>query len=140
MREADREIRGGCHCGAVRFRAQLGETQPREALRCNCSLCEKRGFIHIIIARDRFELESGQEALISYRFNTEVAQHLFCKICGVQSFYRPRSHPEDYSVNLRCLDEGQASFAIRDFDGANWEASIESYRREARSGLQVPKS
>lgn len=120
-------ISGGCHCGAVRFRAVLREL-PLVALRCNCSVCTKRGFLHVIVAGDDFVLESGGEQLSRYRFNTGVAEHLFCSVCGVQSFYRPRSHPEDYSVNLRCLDAGREDFELRDFDGANWEGSIDEIR------------
>lgn len=119
---------GGCHCGAVRFTFSLREDAERAALVCNCSVCRKRGFVHIIVESEAFTLESGADELVSYRFNTKVANHLFCGVCGVQSFYRPRSHPEGYSVNLRCLDAGQDDFLLRDFDGANWEASIEGIR------------
>jgi hypothetical protein len=119
---------GGCHCGAVRFSFSLPTDDERVALVCNCSVCRKRGFVHIIVEPARFELESGHDELISYRFNTKVANHLFCGVCGVQSFYRPRSHPEGYSVNLRCLDAGAEDFRLQDFDGANWEASIDQIR------------
>lgn len=119
---------GGCHCGAVRFTFSLPEGAEHVALVCNCSVCRKRGFVHIIVESEAFTLESGADELVSYRFNTKVANHLFCGVCGVQSFYRPRSHPEGYSVNLRCLDSGQEDFLLREFDGANWEASIEGIR------------
>lgn len=114
---------GGCHCGALRFRAT---PRTREALACNCTICGKRGFVHIIVRAEDFELERGGDQLTSYRFNTKIAEHLFCRVCGVQSFYRPRSHPDDYSVNLRCLDEGQADFEVKGFDGRHWESSIAS--------------
>jgi hypothetical protein len=119
----DKTYAGGCHCGAVRFRATPRSTK---ALACNCSVCAKRAFLHIIVTAEDFELDSGEEHLTSYRFNTGVAEHLFCRVCGVQSFYRPRSHPEDYSVNLRCLDGGQSDFVVESFDGRRWEESIDS--------------
>jgi hypothetical protein len=112
---------GGCHCGAVRFEAALVE--PVEAQACNCSMCEKVGFIHMIVPQSRFRLLSGQDALTSYRFNTGVAEHLFCSVCGVKSFYRPRSNPDGWSVNARCLDEpGALDIRVEPFDGRNWEA------------------
>jgi hypothetical protein len=112
---------GGCHCGAVRFEAEL-ETGA-EAQACNCSICAKLGYVHLILPESRFRLMQGEEALTHYTFNTGVAEHLFCKVCGVKSFYRPRSNPDGWSVNLRCLDEPEALHAnIAAFDGRNWEA------------------
>ena len=117
---------GGCHCGAVRFRVRL---RTRTALRCNCSVCEKKGFVHVIVAHDDFELEKGAGSLTEYRFNSQVAKHLFCKFCGVQSYYVPRSHPNGFSVNLSCLDEWRAlNFMVKPFDGANWEQSVDAIR------------
>jgi hypothetical protein len=110
---------GGCHCGAVRFRAVL-PPEPVPALECNCSVCEKTGFLHIIVAHDDFTLERGGEALTSYRFGTGAAEHLFCGRCGVKSFYQPRSHPEAWSVNAYCLDE-RPELEIELFDGRDWE-------------------
>ena len=72
--------------------------------------------------RRRFRLLQGADQLAQYTFNTGVAKHLFCKICGVKSFYIPRSNPDGYSVNARCLDPGSiTSMAIGRFDGRNWE-------------------
>ena len=116
------KISGGCHCGAVRFRA-VAPIAP-EVLDCNCSICAKTGFLHLIVPHADFELLSGGEALTSYRFNSGAAEHLFCKICGVKSFYQPRSHPTAWSVNLRTLDAGHGlAPVIRAFDGQNWEAA-----------------
>ncbi|HZC16546.1 MAG TPA: GFA family protein [Caulobacteraceae bacterium] len=113
---------GGCHCGAVRFEAALPDVI--EAQSCNCSICERTGFIHIIVPPSRFRLKEGQAALTSYRFNTGVADHLFCLVCGVKSFYRPRSNPDGWSVNARCLDDADAlDIRIHPFDGRNWEAN-----------------
>ncbi|MES1910047.1 MAG: hypothetical protein MHM6MM_002710 [Cercozoa sp. M6MM] len=92
---------GGCHCGAVRFRAYL----PREGFDCNCTVCFKKGFLHLYCSESEFELLSGDDALTLYQFGTNTAKHLFCKHCGIYAFYHPRSHPEKYSVNARCLDD-----------------------------------
>ena len=112
---------GGCHCGAVRFEASLPDVI--EAQSCNCSICERTGFIHIIVPKSRFRLLEGQAALTSYRFNTGAADHLFCLVCGIKSFYRPRSNPDGWSVNARCLDDAEGlDIRIEPFDGKNWEA------------------
>jgi hypothetical protein len=112
--------RGGCHCGRVRF--EVDASAEIEASECNCSICVRVGYQHLTVPKSRFRLLSGEDALTSYRFNTGVAEHLFCRVCGVKSFYVPRSHPDGYSVNVRCLDEGTlARVTLRPFDGANWE-------------------
>jgi len=112
--------RGGCHCGAVRFEV---DAPPRlDVLECNCSICAKSGFLHLIVPRARFRLLQGEERLATYTFNTGVAKHLFCAVCGVKSFYVPRSHPDGYSVNVRCLDPGTVeAMALAPFDGSDWE-------------------
>jgi hypothetical protein len=116
---------GGCHCGAVRFEAKLPPTI--EAQSCNCSMCEKVGFVHIIVPESRFRLTGGQGSFALYTFNTGVAQHLFCRVCGVKSFYRPRSNPDGWSVNARCLDSADdLNISIFAFDGRNWEANAAS--------------
>ena len=92
---------------------------------CNCSICTKTGYLHLLVPKSRFKLLQGEEFLTNYRFNTGAAQHLFCKVCGIKSFYVPRSHPQGYSVNARCLEpETVKGMEINAFDGANWEASI----------------
>jgi len=114
--------KGGCHCGDVRFRVQA--PLALDALECSCSMCAKVGFLHWITPRSRFVLESGEDVLTTYQCNTGTARHLFCRRCGVKSFYIPRSNPDGYSVNLRCLDpmEGR-SLHITPFDGQRWEQS-----------------
>ncbi len=117
---------GGCHCGAVRFRVIVDRY---EAIECNCSICTKKGFLHLIVPAERFTLLQGEDVLTTYTFNTGTAKHTFCRICGIHAFYRPRSHPQGYSVNVRCLDGDLLSlFRITPFDGANWEQSIEQLR------------
>lgn len=115
------EAKGGCHCGAVRFTAQL-PSPPVPALDCNCSICRMSGFIHIMVPHKEFRLEQGEDALTRYRFGTGAAEHLFCSKCGVKSFYQPRSHPESWSVNASCLDE-HVELIVDWFDGQNWEAA-----------------
>ncbi len=120
-------VAGGCHCGAVRFAARVAAGAT--LLDCNCSICGKTGFLHLIVPHDDFTLLSGAEALTSYRFGTGTAEHLFCRHCGIKSFYQPRSHPDAWSVNFRCLDPGHGlNPAVQQFDGRNWEA--------ARAGLE----
>lgn len=115
-------VSGGCHCGAVRFEAELGD-EPVNALDCNCSVCTMTGFLHLIVPHDRFKLISGRDDLSSYRFGTGTAEHLFCRRCGVKSFYQPRSHPNAWSVNAHCLEQS-VELSIETFDGRNWEQAI----------------
>jgi hypothetical protein len=113
---------GGCHCGAVRFEAEV--PQATEVLDCNCSICARTGFRHLIVPHGDFRLLSGEASLTSYRFGTGAAEHLFCGVCGVKSFYQPRSHPEAWSVNLNALDDVSGlNIAFARFDGRNWALS-----------------
>jgi hypothetical protein len=110
---------GGCHCGRVKFEVEIPDVV--KVSRCNCSICKKSGYLHVIVPSDRFRLLSGEESITDYRFHSGVARHLFCKICGIKSFYVPRSHPEGYSVNLNCLDLPEdTEILIKEFDGQNW--------------------
>ena len=111
---------GGCHCGRVKFEV---EAPARiEATECNCSICGKSGYLHLIVPKSRFTLIRGAEFLSSYTFNTGVAKHLFCNICGIKSFYVPRSNPDGYSVNVRCLGaETISQIIVTPFDGMHWE-------------------
>jgi hypothetical protein len=125
MPEADVH-EGGCHCGAVRFRVRV---RAYEAVECNCSICAKKGFLHLIVPPEDFELLAGEQALETYRFNTGIAKHRFCRRCGVHPFYTPRSHPDRVDVNVRCLDDQLADrFRIVPFDGQNWEQSVDQLR------------
>lgn len=112
-------VTGGCHCRKVRFEAEV--PQAVEVLACNCSICRATGFRHLIVPHEDFRLE-GADALVSYRFGTGAANHLFCGTCGIKSFYQPRSHPAAWSVNLNALDDPEAlDVTVRPFDGRNWE-------------------
>ncbi len=112
---------GSCHCGAVRF--EVDAPAELDARECNCSICSRCGYLHLIVSNSAFRLLSGREQLSSYQFNTGVAEHLFCSTCGIKSFYVPRSHPDGFSVNVRCLDPGTiVATRVAPFDGADWEA------------------
>jgi hypothetical protein len=113
---------GGCHCGRVRFKVTADLSRVTD---CNCSICTKKGFLHLIVRPQEFELVSGAEALTTYTFNTGTAKHTFCATCGIHPFYVPRSDPDKIDVNVRCLD-GVDLAAIKPlaFDGRNWEHAI----------------
>jgi hypothetical protein len=126
-REAMRTHGGGCHCGRVRF--EVIAPAHLEVSECDCSMCSKAGFLHLIVPAERFTLLRGSDALTSYSFNTHVAKHLFCATCGVKSFYVPRSHPDGISVNARCIDSGGVqSMSVSPFNGRDWEKGRAEYR------------
>ena len=130
---------GGCHCGAVRFQARLPSRLVVQD--CNCSMCAKLGYLHAIVAEDAFRLVSNADQLTRYRFNTGVAEHLFCATCGVKSFYRPRSNPDGWSVNARCLDDfGALDLAIEPFDGRDWEARGPALAHLSRGAAARPSA
>ena len=113
---------GGCHCGNVRFRVTADLDRVSE---CNCSMCAKKGFLHLIVRPEQFELLSGEGDLTTYEFNTRVAKHHFCRHCGIHSFYVPRSDPDKIDVNVRCLDGiDVGAVHVMRFDGRHWEASM----------------
>ncbi len=113
---------GACHCGRVRI--EVLAPGDLELLECNCSMCARSAYLHLIVRADAFRLLSGEGDLVEYTFGTGVAKHRFCRHCGVKSFYVPRSHPDGYSVNARCLDTATiTSMKIRPFDGRDWETA-----------------
>ena len=114
---------GGCHCGRVRF---VVHADLSAATVCNCSICTKKGFIHLIVQPNDFELLSGRDELTAYEFNTKTAKHHFCRTCGMHPFYVPRSDPDKVDVNVRCLDNVDLTqLNPPTFDGKNWERSME---------------
>ena len=127
----DRE--GGCHCGRVRFRAQVDLDLLSQ---CNCTVCTKKGILHLPVAAENFELLRGKNSLTTYTFGTGVAQHTFCSHCGMHAFYVPRSQPDGITVNARCLDDidGPSLKPTRFFDGRHWE---EAQRRRIAKGGHV---
>ena len=116
---------GDCHCGKIQF--EFESKSDVSLVRCNCSICDRFGFLHLTIPQRLMTLKSSWEDLGLYTFNSGIAQHYFCKTCRVKPFYIPRSNPDCYSINFRNVD--QSSFGkvtIEDFDGRNWEANAHS--------------
>jgi len=123
--------RGGCHCGAVAF--EVDAPARVSVSDCNCSICRMTGYLHLIVPRTRFRLLRGADSLSTYAFNTRTAQHLFCRHCGVKSFYVPRSNPDGYSVNVRCLDPATlAQVTVEPFDDNDRAASEAKLRDLSR--------
>ena len=111
---------GGCHCGRVRFEVDAPEVLSIDD--CNCSMCSRTGYLHLIVTKDRFRITKGADAMTTYTFNTGIAKHLFCTACGIKSFYVPRSHPDGISVNARCLDAGTVTgMTVAAVNGREWE-------------------
>ena len=110
---------GGCHCGQVKFEIEIPDKITVH--KCNCSICRKSGYLHLIVSADRFFLLEGADSQVEYRFHTGVARHLFCGECGIKSYYVPRSHPDSFSVNLNCIDVPDGvEVKVEGFDGRNW--------------------
>ena len=112
-----KEYFGGCHCGEIKFK--FYSVEAVEVWKCNCSICELLNYEHLFIKHKDFEVIKGNKIIAEYSFGTKKAKHLFCKKCGIKSFYQPRSHPEAYSINLRCVDKGPEIKNIVHFDGKN---------------------
>ena len=121
---------GSCHCQAITFSVECPEEVEVED--CNCSICSKVGFLHLIVPKSKFTLLSGQDSLTTYRFNSQVAKHTFCKVCGCKPFYIPRSNPDGIDINLRCLDEKPEFVKVVPFDGQNWEANAKKLKHKSR--------
>ncbi len=112
--------RGGCHCGAVSF--ELEAPSAVSVLDCNCSICAMVAYLHLIVPQTQFRLLSGADHLSDYRFQSGVAKHYFCRVCGIKSFYVPRSHPDQISVSVRALRPGTVTaMTVIPYDGQNWE-------------------
>jgi hypothetical protein len=111
--------KGSCHCRAITFEVEASENI--EADYCNCSICSKSGFLHLIVPLGDFKILSGKDLLSTYTFNTDEAKHTFCRVCGIKPFYTPRSNPDGIDVNINCLDTKPVSVNVTDFDGRHWE-------------------
>lgn len=115
---------GSCHCGTVRYEV-LGEITA--ASQCNCSICTKKGVINTRVAPGNLRVLQGEDDLALYQFGTNTAKHWFCKRCGIQVFANPRRAPDQFAVNLRCLDDFYQLLPIlqvRQFDGQHWEEAV----------------
>ena len=118
------QYKGSCHCGVIQFLVEAPEQLIVQE--CNCSICAKTGYLHLIVPRSRFTLLSGESKITTYTFNTGVAKHTFCKICGIKPFYIPRSNPDGIDINVRCLDNKPQLISIEPFDGQRWEQNAQS--------------
>ena len=121
---------GGCHCRAVRFEVEAPEHLVVQE--CNCSICRMTGYLHLIVPRNQFRLQQGRDNLLVYAFGTGVAQHLFCRSCGIKAFYIPRSNPDGVDVNVRCLDASDLSMTVEPFDGEHWEENADALAHLSR--------
>ncbi len=121
---------GSCHCGAIRFEVEA--SRKIKCGDCNCSICEKAGYLHLIVPASKFRLLQGESAITTYTWGTGVAKHTFCKTCGIKPFYVPRSNPDGYDINVRCLDVDLADVTIEPFDGRNWEEHAHELRHMSR--------
>ena len=117
---------GGCHCQNIRFEINLALALDETIVtQCNCSICAMTAYLHLIIPKKQFKLTSNWANLNNYQFHTKVAKHYFCNICGIKSFYQPRSHPDCWSVNVRCLDDfDKLNLKVKTFDGKHWQKNI----------------
>ena len=105
-------LNGRCHCGAVRFTAKLTDGF-KTIRRCTCSFCRMRGAVAVSADLGGVVVQSGEDRLSSYRFNTGTAQHFFCSVCGIYTHHQRRSNPGQYGVNVACL-EGVSPFDFRE--------------------------
>lgn len=122
---------GSCHCGNIQFTVEAQDHLEIE--RCNCSICDMSGYLHLIVPNAAFTLLKGEENLQTYTFNTGVAKHFFCKTCGIKPFYVPRSNPDGMDVNFNCLDPMPENFTVVDFDGQNWEQNAHTLAHKSKS-------
>ena len=122
--------KGSCHCEAVQFEIEAPEVVEVE--QCNCSICSKSGFLHLILPLSRFTLVSGEDSLTTCSFNIGVAKHTFCKVCGVKPFYTPRSNPDGIDINVNCLDVQPNKIVIKQFDGQNWEKNAHNLAHKSK--------
>lgn len=111
--------RGRCHCGAIQYEVEA--ELEIECQNCNCSICSKSGYLHLIVPHSKFKLLQDENNLTTYTFDSAEAKHMFCKTCGIKSFYIPRSNPDGYDVNVRCLEPQPDKLIIEEFDRKNWE-------------------
>lgn len=114
------KYKGSCHCGAIKFEVDAPDTVTCQ--NCNCSICTKSGYLHLIVPASQFKLLQGENNLTTYTFDTAEARHKFCKICGIKSFYIPRSNPDGYDVNVHCIEPQPEKIIVQQFDGKNWES------------------
>jgi hypothetical protein len=119
---------GSCHCGGVRF--TVGH-DPDELTTCDCSLCVKRNALMAKIPEAALRIDSGEDLLTLYEWNTKRAKHYFCRGCGIYVFHRKRAAPDHFGVNVFCLDGFDiAALPVRPTDGAGMTLVGECAREE----------
>ena len=124
------KYKGSCHCGALQF--EFESETIKNAIQCNCSICKKSGFLHLIVPISAFKLLTGENKLETYTFNSGIAKHTFCQTCGIKPFYTPRSNPDGIDINVRCLDVQPNAVSIVSFDGENWEQNAHKLAHKSK--------
>ena len=120
---------GSCHCGAIKFTATLTQGFA-SARRCSCSICRMRGAVAVTSTPDDFQITHGADKLATYRFNTKIAEHHFCTVCGIYTHHKRRSNPGELGVNVACL-EGVSPFDFREIvvnDGERHPSDNEAHK------------
>ena len=110
-----------CHCGNVEAEVNIPDNGIEKIMRCNCSICKKKGYVIGVLGENDFKLVKGEDSLKLYQFYTNTAKHYFCSICGIHTHNRPRSNPKIFGVNIACI-EGVEPFEIENVpvnDGKN---------------------
>lgn len=113
-------VQAACHCRSVRFEIELSDGL-NTALRCDCSFCRMRGAVAVSAELDGLKIVSGEDMLTEYQFNTKVARHYFCSVCGIYTHHQRRSNPRQFGVNAACI-EGVSPFDFAEVpvvDGIN---------------------
>ena len=117
---------GECHCKSIRFEFYC--RKDVSIVKCNCSICSITNFLHLIIPHKDFILLRGKEHLHTYQFNKNIAKHFFCKICGIKSFYQPRSHKNCFSINYNSVINPPKIKSVNSFNGRDFENNIKALR------------
>ena len=117
---------GNCHCKAICFEFYCSNVV--DLIKCNCSICNHTKFLHLIVPHRKFNLLKGKELLVTYMFNTKLAKHFFCSVCGIKSFYQPRSHQDSFSINFHSILSPPKINKVIAFDGKNFEKNLKDIR------------
>lgn len=110
---------GQCHCGAIKF--ELEAPEKLKCIQCNCSICTRSWYLHLIVPNSKFRLKAGEDSITTYSFGSGIAKHQFCMICGIKPFYIPRSNPDGVDINVNCLEPLPSDIEVEPYDGQNWE-------------------
>ena len=94
-----------CHCGNVEAEVNIPDNGIEKIMRCNCSICKKKGYVIGVLGENDFKLTKGEDSLKLYQFYTNAAKHYFCTNCGIHTHNRPRINPKIYGINVACIDD-----------------------------------